>query len=141
MMPAWPGGPCPECGEDMPAKVIRCAGCRALLNADLELPEVSAPQFVPLKEIQTVMQTAPTGYYVTCPNCRKELRIHSKYAGRGVACRFCDSPFQFQLGAPSAQVVAFYLNCPHCSRELKAAAKYLGAKVACKHCNGSIQIG
>lgn len=24
----WPGGPCPQCGDDMPAKVIHCQTCR-----------------------------------------------------------------------------------------------------------------
>ena len=140
-MPAWPGGPCPECGEVMPARLVRCAACRALLNDELQERQVVAPEFAPLKEIESVIQATPTGYYATCPNCGKELRIHGKYAGRNVACRFCDTQFHFQVEPPSAQVVAFYVNCPHCSRELKAAKKYLGAKVACKHCNGSIQLG
>jgi DNA-directed RNA polymerase subunit RPC12/RpoP len=125
----------------MPANLVRCATCRALLNDDLRVREVSAPEFAPLKEIEPVIQAAPSGYYATCPQCGKELRIHGKYAGRNVACRFCNSEFRFEVDPPSLQVVAFYLNCPHCSRELKAASKYLGAKVACKHCNGGIQVG
>lgn len=140
-MPSWPGGPCPECGEDMPARLVRCASCRALLNVDLRVRQVAVPAFVPLREIESVIESAPTGYYATCPNCRKELRINGKYVGRNVACRFCDNQFLFQVQSPSSQVVAFYLSCPHCARELKAAAKYLGAKVACKHCDGSIRIG
>ena len=139
-MAAWPGGACPECGEEMPANLIRCATCRALLNDDLKLRQISAPEFAPLKEIEIMIEATPKGYYVTCPDCQKELRIHGKYAGRNVACRFCNSQFQFRMEPPASAVVAFYLDCPHCSRELKAAAKYLGAKVACKHCDGGIHL-
>ena len=137
-MPAWPGGPCPECGEDMPANLVRCVTCRAMLNNDLKLRKSAVPVFAPLKEIGSVIESTPNGYYASCPNCQKELRIHGKYAGQNVACRFCNTQFQFQVEPLSSLVVAFYLDCPHCSRELKAAAKYLGAKVACKHCDGSI---
>ena len=139
-MAAWIGGPCPECGEEMPANLVRCATCRALLNDELRVREISAPEFAPLKEIESVIEATPRGYYATCPSCQKELRIHGKYAGQNVACRFCDNRFQFQVEAPAASVVSFYLDCPHCSQELKAAAKYLGAKVACKHCGGSIHL-
>lgn len=139
-MPAWPGGPCPECGEDMPANLVRCAICRALLNTDLKLRATSTPVFAPLKEIGSVTDATPKGYYVTCQKCGKELRIHGKYAGQNVACRFCDCQFQFRVEPTSSSIVAFYLDCPHCSRELKAAVKYLRAKVACKHCNGSIHL-
>ena len=35
-MPAWPGGPCPNCGEDMPPNMVHCRECRTLLNPELE---------------------------------------------------------------------------------------------------------
>ena len=139
-MAVWPGGPCPDCGEDMPANLIRCATCRALLNDDLQLREISSPEFAPLKEIEPVIEATPKGYYATCPKCQEELRIHGKYVGQTVACRYCESQFQFQVEPPASSVVAFYLNCPHCSQELKAAVKYLRAKVACKHCDGGIHL-
>lgn len=138
-MPAWRGGPCPECGEDMPPNLVRCATCRALLNDDLQLREISVPEFAPLEEIDSVIEATPRGFYADCPHCHKELRINCKYVGQNVACRFCNSQFQFRVEPPT-RVTAFYFNCPHCSQELRAAAKYLGAKVACKHCNGSIHL-
>ena len=139
-MAAWLGGPCPECGDEMPANLVRCATCRALLNDDLQVREISVAEFAPLKEIESVIEATPKGYFVTCTSCQKELRIHGKYAGQNVACRFCDSQFQFRVEPPSPSVVAFFLDCPHCSQELKAAAKYLRARVACKHCDGAIQL-
>ena len=84
-MPAWPGGPCPECGDEMPASLIRCASCRALLNQELSPRESFAPEFVPLQEVETVIDTPIAGYFVTCPRCQKELRINGRYAGQNVA--------------------------------------------------------
>ena len=48
-MAAWPGGACPECGDQMPANLIRCATCRGLLNPDLQPKCVSEIEFVELK--------------------------------------------------------------------------------------------
>ena len=87
-----------------------------------------------------MIEASAKGYYATCPSCRKELRIHASYMGQNVACRFCNSQFEFQSELSVSSVVSFYLDCPHCSRELKAPAEYLGAKVACKHCDGGIQL-
>jgi hypothetical protein len=138
-MSAWPGGPCPECGEEMPPKLIRCAGCRALLNPDLEPGEIVPPEFVPLPEVEAVVDTPVVGYFISCPHCEKELRINARYLGQHVACNFCNGQFQFQVEPPAVRWHAFYTVCPHCSRELRAAKKYRGAKVACKFCNGGIR--
>ena len=32
---AWQGGPCHQCGDDMPANLVHCQTCRALLNSEL----------------------------------------------------------------------------------------------------------
>jgi hypothetical protein len=138
-MPAWPGGPCPECGDEMPANLIRCASCRALLNQELSPREILAPEFVPLTEVEAVIDTPIVGYFVACPRCQKELRINGRYVGQQVACKFCNGQFPLQLDPPTVQVSAFYTECPHCKKELRAARKYTGAKVACKFCNGAIR--
>ena len=136
-MPAWPGGPCPECGEEMPANLVRCATCRVLLNTDLSPREIEAPEFSPLPEVEAVIDAPPVGYFVQCPHCAEELRIHKRYVGKHVACNKCDG--QFQLGDSNIRSAAFFTVCPYCSKELRVAAKYLGMKVACKFCNGAIR--
>ena len=135
-MPAWPGGPCPSCGESMPENLVHCQTCRTLLNSDLETDSVELPAFVPLEEIATMIEVEPQGHYITCPTCSDELRIAGKYVGKNVRCNFCETPFEHQV--PSSRLRAFYTQCPHCSEELRAAIKYLGLKVACKHCGGKI---
>ena len=137
-MPAWPGGPCPECGEEMPAQLIHCMSCRALLNTDLEQDSVEIPAFVPLQEISCIIDLEPEGYYVGCPHCQRELRIHGKYVGQHVQCKFCRKPFEFAADGNRLARIAFYTDCPHCRKEIRAAQKYLGAKVACKFCDGAI---
>ncbi|MCH8828198.1 MAG: hypothetical protein IID45_01335 [Planctomycetes bacterium] len=139
-MPAWPGGGCPQCGEFMPEKLIHCQNCRALLNSDLESDSVEIPEFIPLKEIATMVDVELNGYYIGCPICQKELRIHRKYVGKEVQCKHCAGQFPFVLTDSRIRTVAFYAQCPHCSKELRAQTKYLGAKVACKHCSGKIQL-
>jgi hypothetical protein len=123
----------------MPANLIRCASCRALLNQELSPREILAPEFVPLPEVEAVIDTPIVGYFVTCPRCQKELRINARYVGQHVACKFCDGQFPFELASQSVQVPAFYTQCPHCQKELRAAKKYSGAKVACKFCSGAIR--
>ena len=61
-MPAWPGGPCPSCGEHVPEKVIHCVSCRTLLNADLDSPDIELPVFEPLKELSSLIEFSPTSY-------------------------------------------------------------------------------
>jgi hypothetical protein len=139
-MPAWRGGPCPTCGHDIPAKVIHCHFCRALLNSDLVEAEVVVPEYFELQEISPVIAASVIGYHVLCPHCERELRINKKYAGCPVACKFCSGQFKLDITNPRLQTKAFYLDCPHCEKELRVAPKYLGAKVACKLCGGHVQI-
>lgn len=80
----------------------------------------------------------PVGYYVGCPHCHKELRIHGKYIGEHVQCKFCNRPFQLDLDGGEVNRIAFYADCPHCQQQIRAAEKYMGAKVACKFCNGAM---
>lgn len=139
-MPAWPGGPCPQCGEDMPANLVHCRECRALLNPDLDSESVEIPAFVPLPEISAMIETEPAGFFIGCPNCDQELRISRKYAGQRVQCKHCNAPFIFEPSRNVPSVHAFYAPCPHCRAELRAALKYLGTKVACKHCGGHLHL-
>ena len=140
-MPIWPGGPCPECGEVMPEKLVHCQSCRALLNNDLESDSVEVPQFQPLQEIHSMIEAAPEGYYVECPNCERELRISKKFQNAKVQCKFCKYPFHAEFSNPaSVKVHAFFSTCPHCEGDLRADIKYIGEKVACKFCHGHIHL-
>ncbi len=139
-MPAWPGGPCPECGDQMPAKLIRCATCRALLNPELSPKEIESPEFVPLREVLVVVDVPVIGDFVRCPKCQRELRIHCKYRGQRVTCRQCDHPFDLHVGTPAVQRLGVYASCPHCTQELRAAERFIGMNVLCKFCNGAIRM-
>ncbi|QDT90566.1 hypothetical protein [Gimesia algae] len=139
-MPAWPGGPCPQCGEDMPANLVHCQTCRELLNDDLEHDTVEIPAFHPLKELATCCDAYPVGYFFQCPDCRKELRVHKKYLGKQVSCKFCQAPFALRIDASKAISQGFYTSCPHCRQELRIAHKYLDTVAACKFCKGHIQL-
>lgn len=138
-MPAWPGGPCPSCGEDVPENLIRCFNCRTLLNSDLVADSVEIPAFVPLQELDVYVDVVPAGYFVGCPRCDKELRIAKKYVGQKVVCKHCEGSFLLEF-APhgNAEMLALYAACPACQHELRASAKYLGQKVVCKHCSGHL---
>jgi hypothetical protein len=137
-MPAWPGGPCPECGEHMPLNLIHCQNCRHLLNSDLEADSVEIPEFIPLQEIEDMLEVSPAGFFFGCPHCQRELRINGKYCGQRVKCKFCEAPFDLDLNNPRIEKVAFFADCPHCQVELRSSWKYLDTKVACKHCNGKL---
>lgn len=139
-MPAWPGGPCPNCGEYMPPKMIHCMSCRVLLNEDLDPDSVEVPQFEPLQEIDAMIDVQPAGFFVGCPHCQRELRIAGKYRGEKVQCRFCDGRFTLDFSTPDVTLIAIYAQCPHCEQELRAREKYLDTKVACKHCGGKIHL-
>ena len=144
-MPAWPGGPCPDCGEEMPPNLLRCQSCRAWLNPDLTRPEPTAPESFHLPELEAGTVSHPVakaaGHYVICPACRRELRIADRYVGQSVACKFCSESFTVDV-SPDAEPprVAFYLNCPHCTQEIRASSRYAGQKVVCKHCDGRLEI-
>ena len=137
-MPNWPGGPCPMCGEDMPENLIHCQSCRALLNPELQSDSVEIPSFIPLKEIESMVEVKARGHYVGCPKCGEELRINKKYIGERVICKFCDQRFEHVVSQSSKRLKAFFANCAHCEKELRAAPKYIGQRVLCKHCGGQI---
>ncbi len=138
-MPIFPGGPCPECGDQMPAKLVHCANCRALLNPELQPKPIVHPDFVELAEVEVVkvIKLPVHGYFVDCSKCQVELKIHAKYIGQAVVCRYCSSPVD--LGLKSGLIrLAVYSVCPHCQKEVRAALKYLDKNVACKFCGGGI---
>ncbi len=134
---AWPGGPCHQCGDEMPANLVHCQTCRALLNSELSDDSVEIPTFVPLKEIESAQIVPRQGHYVLCPGCQEELKIHAKYQNATVACRFCDHSFTYDS---SVTVTALYSNCPHCSKQLRASTKYMGQCVACRFCSGALMV-
>ena len=134
---AWKGGPCPGCGEDMPANVVHCIKCRMLLNSELTEDSVEIPEFIPLPEIQEMKTARARGHYVRCNGCNEELRINAKYAGASVQCRHCDFTFTYD---EAVERIAMYTNCPHCSDELRASMRYSGEKVACRFCRGPIEL-
>jgi len=121
----------------MPARVVHCQSCRALLNSELTEDSVEVPLFIPLPELAVIAAALPRGHYVSCPGCNEELRIHAKYRNLKVQCKHCSKPFTY---TPTVVINAFYAQCPHCKNELRAAMKYMGNKVVCKHCDGHIQL-
>lgn len=139
-MPAWPGGPCPVCGEEMPERLIHCFNCRALLNNDLEPDSVEIPEFVPLKEIEPVAEIKTRGFYLNCPHCRRELRVNSRYVGKSVTCKQCDGSFILDFNVPNVQKVGVYVYCPQCADRLRMSIKYVGVKVACKSCHARLMV-
>ncbi|MBL8818138.1 MAG: zinc ribbon domain-containing protein [Planctomyces sp.] len=135
---AWLGGPCPQCGDDMPARVVHCRTCRALLNSELTEDSVEIPVFVPLPELAVVEEGAASGgHYVECPGCHEELRIHARYWLKQVQCKHCRHTFRYDK---SIVVKAIYTKCPHCQNEIRANSRYVGMKVACKFCGGHLQL-
>ena len=139
-MPAWPGGPCPDCGEEMPPRILRCRTCGAHLSSDVELRPLVPPEPVELPEVRLTSEAAPQGYYVGCPDCEQELRIAARFEGYQVQCKLCSAPFAFVRTNATVRRIAMYLDCPHCGQELRVAWKYAGARVACKFCDGPLRI-
>lgn len=138
-MPPWPGGPCPQCGEVMPEKLIHCRNCRTLLNTDLEPDSVEIPEFVPLQEIESFVELEVRGYYVQCPHCSRELRVNRKFIGKQVTCKQCGGEFPLKFDdEPRVHKIGVYVYCPHCSDRLRMSSKYVGIKVACKSCSGRL---
>ncbi|MCH2201600.1 MAG: hypothetical protein MK102_06505 [Fuerstiella sp.] len=119
----------------MPANLVHCQSCRALLNSELTEDSVEIPQFVPLKEIDPFQIVSARGLYVKCPGCREDLRIHAKFKNKNVACRHCDQVFFYDKSVKS---VALYSNCPHCEKELRASLNYVGKHVVCRFCSGPL---
>jgi hypothetical protein len=124
----------------MPANLVHCRSCRAMLNADLESDSIEIPEFVPMKEIDSYVELRPRGYYVSCPSCDRELKVNAKYLGRRVTCISCAGAFDLDFNNPRIEKLGYYADCPHCSKRLKLAAKYHGMKVACKFCTGHIRL-
>lgn len=139
-MPAWPGGPCPKCGDDMPPNLIHCRTCRHLLNPELERDSVEVPAFFPLQEVESLVELIPVGLFIDCTSCRKELKIHRKYIGQRVQCKFCEADFRLVPDSPQVQQADAYGSCPHCRETLRFSPKYLGSKVACRFCGGKVHI-
>jgi hypothetical protein len=139
-MPEWSGGPCPECGEDMPARVVHCRNCRALLNSDLEEDSVEIPKFIPMAELDSKIEMPPQGMYLTCPHCHDDLRINMKYLGQTVSCKYCDGKFAVDASNFKLVAKAYYGDCPHCNKELRINKKYDGVEVACKFCEGKLKL-
>lgn len=140
-MAAWPGGPCPECGEDMPPRMIHCQSCRKLLNDDFDDDTIPEPVFQPLREINEMVAIAPRGVHEDCRACGRELKISRRFAGQVVRCKFCGASFTFGNDLkPQSGRHAYYADCPHCHENLRIATKYLGQRVSCKHCQGDFEI-
>lgn len=137
-MPAWPGGPCPKCGENMPENMVHCRNCRYLLNQDLEHSSVEIPTFMPLQELDSFVEQTPRGFYIACPHCDRELRVNAKYTDQQVACNYCSGAFRLSLDNPKLDVLGLYADCPHCQKMLRISRKYVGIKVACNYCTGRL---
>lgn len=139
-MAEWPGGPCPQCGEWMPPNMIHCRECRQLLNPELNRSSVEMPAFVPLQELDSMVEITPVGLFCTCPHCRQELKINRKYLGQRVQCKFCQADFRLDPTSATVRKADVYAPCPHCQQQLRFDQKYIGAKVACRFCSGKLQI-
>ncbi len=139
-MPAWPGGPCPQCGDDMPQNLIHCRTCRQLLNLELEKDSVEVPTFVPLQEVESVVEITPVGLFVECAKCHQELKINRKYLGQRVQCKFCSADFKLDPTSNAVMGADSYSQCPHCQEQLRYSSKYVGSKVACRFCGGKVHI-
>jgi len=122
----------------MPESLIHCISCRTLLNSDLDEDSVEIPAFVPLQEIESNVDLAPRGYYIQCPECRRELRVNRKLAGASVQCNSCRGKFTFDISR--VVPIGYYADCPHCKQRLRMSRKYAGLKVACKFCSGRIRL-
>jgi len=161
-MPAWPGGPCPECGDDMPPNLITCQTCRALLNSDLQQTYVDIPEFIPLEEITLDEQSDSQGSVVTkspvqpqtspvilieakgifrnCPKCREELKVPRAYLNQSVCCNHCQAPFVCDATTVNEYFVASYVDCPHCSQRIRASREFTNQNVLCNHCSQPLHI-
>lgn len=134
---AWKGGPCPGCGDDMPANVVHCITCRTMLNSVLSDDSIEIPVFVPLPEIKIMKTAKARGHYIRCGGCGEELRINSKYVGARVSCRHCEFTFEYDT---NVERVAVYSTCPHCSEEIRASTNFVGQNVACRFCEGPLKL-
>ena len=120
--------------------MVHCRECRTLLNPELERDSVEVPIFIPLQELDAMVEISPLGVFVPCPQCQQELKINRKYLGQRVQCKICTADFRLDPANPSIQQADVYSKCPHCDQELRFASKYIGVRVACRFCSGKIQI-
>ncbi|MDA1015218.1 MAG: STAS domain-containing protein, partial [Planctomycetota bacterium] len=137
-MPAWPGGPCPKCGVDMPENQIRCSDCRTLLNTDLQVKEIAAASFSPLGELQSVAEFAPRSFSLNCPSCDGRIRLPASSRRRDVCCELCQHEFRFEL--THVRFTEITGNCPHCRVAQSISPNDLGETVACDKCGGRISL-
>ena len=134
---AWPGGPCPNCGEDMPARLVRCRDCRELLNTGLVAREIEAPSHFDLVELDARADVPPRAERTRCPSCANTLKVALHYAGKRVACKHCGG--QLTAGVPEARS-AWVCDCPHCAKEVRVPANLAGELVGCKFCGGKLRV-
>jgi hypothetical protein len=120
--------------------MVHCRKCRTLLNPELRQDSVEVPVFIPLRELDAMVELTPQGVFVGCPKCAKELRINRKYMGQRVQCKFCEADFRLDPASPSIVNADVYSKCPHCEQELRFAKKYVGMKVACRFCKGKLHV-
>jgi hypothetical protein len=125
----------------MPANLVRCAVCRALLNSDLKPRVIYTPDFAELAELRASIDAAVKGYFINCPKCHQVLRVDRQFVGKHVACKHCLVEFDCRPGEQAGVPCdAVYLVCPKCHKELRASEKYIGSRVACKYCNEGLRI-
>lgn len=146
-MPPWSGGPCPDCSEYMPANLIHCQTCRALLNPDLDPNQIEIPEFMPLREIEhedeietEIVEVAALGYFINCMTCEQELKVSKRFIGEQVQCKHCETQFRLAMNAIDINWLGIYTDCPHCDKRIRAARRYLGSVVACNFCSGQIEL-
>lgn len=104
------------------------------------MSSVEIPAFVPLKELEAVVEIAPKGVFVNCPKCSQELKIARKYLGERVQCKFCQSAIRLDPTNPKVCSADVYSQCSHCEEQLRFARKYVGVKVACRFCGGRLTV-
>jgi len=124
----------------MPPNMIHCRTCRQLLNLELEKESVEIPAFVPLQEVESVVEITPVGLFIECTSCHQELKINRKYLGQRVQCKFCAADFRLDPTSKLVIEADSYSQCPHCQETLRFASKYVGTKVACRFCHGKVHI-
>ena len=120
--------------------MIHCRTCRQLLNLELEKESVEIPAFVPLQEVESVVEITPVGLFIECTSCHQELKINRKYLGQRVQCKFCAADFRLDPTSKLVIEADSYSQCPHCQETLRFASKYVGTKVACRFCHGKVHI-
>lgn len=120
--------------------MIHCRSCRTLLNSDLEQDSVEVPVFVPLQELDAMIEIVPTGLFVSCPQCEQELKVNRKYLGQRVQCKFCSFEFHLDPASPVICEADVFSKCPHCEQDLRFARKFVGMKVVCRFCDGKLNV-